>query len=261
MTYDRPTEPSSVIGVLTDGFLLYRASIRSLYVPLFLLLLFTRAGCVLGVERFPAGVGYWLIQVAFFVATFYLYGFIIAGVHFVASSDPSGFRSSLGIALRRLPTILAVYSLSALAVFAGSILLVVPMVLMGLPDILLVAILPLTVSAVLVGTTLFASLLLPITEGYGPADSFREGYFLVRRHWCRTFLVLAMLVAVIPALSTANGHVTWFLGNQFESGLVAHIAFMLTYAAFDAVITPLGVCLMYGAYQDLRLRQRGAASA
>ncbi len=261
MTYDRPTEPSSVLGVLTDGFLLYRASIRSLYVPLFLLLLFARAGCVLGVERFPSGVGYWLVQIAFFAATFYLYGFIIAGVHSAASSASSGIRLSLGIAMRRLPTILAVYSLFALAIFAGSILVVVPMVLMRLPDIFLVAILPLGVSAALVGTTLFASLLLPITEGYGPADSFREGYSLVRRHWCKTFVVLAIMVAVVRALSTANGQVTWFLGNQFESGLVAHIVSMLTYAAFDAIITPLGVCLMYGAYQDLRLRQKLMSSA
>ena len=260
MTYDRPTEPSSVLGVLTDGFLLYRASIRSLYVPLFLLLLFARAGCVFGVERFPAGVGYWTIQVAFFVATFYLYGFIIAGVHFVASSDPSGIRSSLGIAMRRLPTILAVYPLFGLALFAGFMMLVVPMVLLGLDSFFFV-LLTFAVSAALVGTALFASLLLPITEGYGPADSFREGYSLVRRHWCKTFVVLAIMVALVRALITANGQVTWFLGNQFESGLVAHIVSMLTYAAFDAIIMPLGVCLMYGAYQDLRLRQKGAASA
>lgn len=261
MTYDRPTEPSSVIGVLTDGFLLYRASIRSLYVPLFLLLLFARAGCVLGVERFPEGVGYWLVQVAFFVATSYLYGFIIAGVHSVASNDPGSIRSSLGIAMRRMPTILVVYSLFGLALFAGSMLLVAPMVLMGLPDIFLVAILPLAVSTALVGTTLFASLLLPITEGYGPSDSFRQGYFLVRRYWCRTFVVLAMMVAIVTALSTANDQVTRFLGNQFDRGLVADIVSMLAHGAFDAIITPIAVCFMYGAYQDLRLRQQGAASA
>ena len=35
MMYERPTQPSSIGGVLADGFRLYRASIRSLYVPVF----------------------------------------------------------------------------------------------------------------------------------------------------------------------------------------------------------------------------------
>ena len=261
MTYDRPTEPLSVLGVLTDGLLLYRASIRSLYVPVFLVLLFNGAGCAVAVERYSAGVGYWLLQIATFVPVFYLYGFIIAGVHFVASSDPSGIRSSLVIAMRRLPTILVVYSLGTFAILAGVMLLVVPMVLLGLRDIFFVTILTSTVSAALVGSALFASLLLPITEGYGPYDSFREGYSLVRRHWCRTFVVLAVTVAVATGLSTANYQVTWFLGNQFDSDSVANIVSMLTHAAFNAIIMPLGVCLMYGAYQDLRLRQKGVASA
>ena len=258
--YERPTEPSGILRVLTDGFLLYRASIGSLYVPLFLLLLLALAGCVAFARFYPTGVGYWLLQVLYVVATFYLYGFIIAGVHFVASNDPNDIRSLLGIATRRLPTILVVYFLSTLAIFAGGMLLAVPMILLGLRDIFLIGILPMTVSAALVGTALFASLLLPVTEGYGPFDSFREGYSLVRRHWLKTFVVLAMMVAVVTGLISANYQVAWFLGNQFDSDFVADVVPMLAQTAFNAIIMPLGVCLMYGAYQDLRLRQQSASA-
>ena len=258
MTYDRPTEPSSVIGVLTDGFLLYRASSKSLYVPVFVLALIV--GEVAVNWHSDTGALYWIRWIISWVVSIYMYGFIVARVHFVASSDPSGIRSSLGIALRRLLTVLAVYFLLTLAMLAGSMLLGVPIVLLDRDSFFLV-ILAFTVSVALVGTALFASLLLPITEGYGLYDSFREGYSLVRRHWCKTFVVLAVTAAVVMGLSTANYRVTWFLMSQFDSGLVANIVSMLTYAAFNAIIMPLGPCLMYGTYQDLRLRQNGVASA
>lgn len=258
MTYERPTDPSSVIGVLTDGFLLYRASVKSLFIPVFVLALIV--GEVAVSWHSDTGARYWIQWIASWVVSIYMYGFIVASVHFVASSDPGGIRSSLGIALRRLPTILVVYCLLALAIFAGSMLLLVPMVLLGL-DGFFGGILAVTVSAAVLAPRLFASLFLPVTEGYGLSDSFREGYALVRRHWCKTFVILAITAAVVMGLSTANYRVTWFLGSQFDSGLVANIVSMLTYAAFNAIIMPLGLCLLYGAYQDLRLRQNGVASA
>ncbi|MDE0453202.1 MAG: hypothetical protein OXI90_15725 [Gammaproteobacteria bacterium] len=258
MTYDRPTEPSGVLGVLTDGFLLYRASIRSIFLPVFVLALIV--GEVSVNWQSDTGVRYWIQWLVSWVVTIYMYGFIVASVHFVASSDPSGIRSSLGIALRRLPTIVVVYFLLMLAIFAGSMLLSVPVVLLRLASFFF-AILALAVSTALVGTALFASLLLPITEGYGPSDSLREGYSLVRRHWVKTFVVIAIAATVVTGLSSANYQVTWFLMNQIDNRLVANIVSMLTFAAFNAVITPLGPCLLYGAYQDLRLRQDGVAPA
>ncbi len=259
MTYDRPTEPSSVIGVLTDGFLLYRASIKSLYVPVFVLALMMSEVTVNW--QSDTGVSYWIRCILSWVVGIYMYGFIIASVHFLASNDPSGIRSSLGIAMRRLPTMLVVYVLFTFAIFAGFMLLMFPVVWLHLSDSFFVGVLALTVSASLVGTALFASLLLPVTKGYGPSDSFREGYSLVRRHWGKTFVVLAMTVAVVVGLNTASFRVTWMLGDQFDSDFVANMVSMLTYAAFNATIMPLGPCLLYGAYQDLRLRQNGVASA
>ena len=237
-----------------------RASGPPLYVPLFLLLLLVGEGA-LAVERYyAAGVGYWLLQVASYVATFYLYGFIIASVHFVASSDPIGIRSSLAIAMRRLPAILAVYLLFGLAVFVGYTPWMVLQVLLDLRSIVTM-ILPLIFVVLLVATALFASLILTVTEGLRPIEALRGSYSLVRRQWAKTFVVLAIMIALVTAMSIAVNQVTLALSDPFDSNLVANIVSGLTYAAFQAIIMPFGVCLMYGAYQDLRLRQNGVASA
>ena len=258
MTYIRPTEPSSVIGVLTDGFLLFRASIRSLYVSLFLLVLFVGEG-VIAVQRYYAsGAGYWLLQGVSFVAIFYLYGFIIASVHFAASSEPRGIRSSLGIAMRRLPAMLAVYVLFGLAVLVAYAPLMVLQALLDLSSIAAM-ILPLMTVVLLVATALFASPILTITEGLGPIEALRGSYSLVRRHWAKTLVVLAIMIALVTVMSIAIHEVTLAVSDPFDSDLMANIAAALTYAAFQANLMPLGVCLIYGAYQDLRLRLHLAA--
>lgn len=250
MTYKQPTEPASVLGVLTDGFLLYRASIKSLYVPVFLVVLF--AGEIAVDRHWGTGARHW-ISIVSWVVSIYLYGFIFAGLQFVASSDPMPIRSSLGIAMRRLPTLLAIYLLLALALVTCAMPLLFVLVLVWDMRELntLVMMLPLIVPGVFLGTYLFASVILPITERYGAVESLRGSYFLVRRHWAKTFVVLAVMLAVVTGLNIANYQIAWLLVDQFDNDLVS----MLTYAAFSACITPLGICLMYGVYQDLRLRQ------
>ncbi len=257
MTYARPTEPLSVLGVLTDGLLLYRASIRPpLYVPLFLLLLIVGQVSLAVEMYYAAGAGSSLLQVAFYVATFYLYGFIIASVHFVASSGPSDIRSSLTIAMHRLPAILAVYLLIGLAVFVGY----TPWMVLLDPRGIVTMTLALFVVVLLVATTLFASLILTVTEGLGPIEALRGSYSLVRRHWAKTSVVLAIIIALVTGMSIAVDKVTLALSDPFDSNLVANTVSGLTWAAFQAIVMPFGVCLIYAAYQDLRLRQNGMAS-
>ena len=261
MTYARPTEPSSVLGVLTDGLLLYRASIRPpLFVPLFLLLLIVGQVSLAIDVYYPAGARSSLLQVPFYVATFYLYGFIIASVHFVASSSPSNIRSSLTIAMRRLPAILAVYLLIGLAVYVGYTPWIVLHALLDVRGIVTMA-LALFIVVLLVATTLFASLILTVTEGLGPIEALRGSYSLVRRHWAKTSVVLAITIALVKGTSIAVDKVTLALSDPFDSNLVANIVSGLTWAAFQAIVMPFGVCLIYAAYQDLRLRQNGVASA
>ena len=62
-------------------------------------------------------------------------------------------------------------------------------------------------------------------------------------------------------MSIAVDKVTLALSDPFDSNLVANTVSGLTWAAFQAIVMPFGVCLIYAAYQDLRLRHNGVASA
>ena len=130
-----------------------------------------------------------------------------------------------------------------LGIFAGGLIL-----LMLVPMIFLVV-------------ALFASFLLPITEGYRPINSLRESYAMVSGYWWSTFAVVATATAISTAISFAINGITLFLVNLFDSNTMSNAIATLAYAAFLAIITPLSACLLYAAYQDLRLRQNGVASA
>ena len=62
-------------------------------------------------------------------------------------------------------------------------------------------------------------------------------------------------------MSFASNWITLFVANRFDSSPMANAVSTLTYAALGVIILPLSVCLMYGAYQDLRLRRNDTASS
>ena len=247
MTYARPTEPVHVVDVLIEGFRLLGAGIRSLYVPALLFALIV--GAISPIEipsRDPVqdlnfDQVYWLRLVASLVAGFYAYAVITAIVHYVASGAPEGVPSPLFIATRRFPTILAVNLMYLLAVFVGTMLLIVP--------------------GIFLFVGLYFSPMLPITEGRGPTDSIRGSLSLVRGHWRRTFAVVVITIGFGYMARVASEKAALFLADQFEGDLLSNVISTLTYAAFDAVIYSLSVCVTYALYQDLRLRQNGTASA
>lgn len=271
MTYQRPVQPSSTGIVLADGFRLYRAGLRALYVPAFCLLLvigliqwgqipYPKVG-----EGFIPSIGHFLRTLASFVTTIYMSGVMIAIVHYIASGAPSGVRSPLAIATRRFPVVLAVSALSALAISIGPLVLALLMGLLAMlgilaflgPFAIYIAVLLMLVPVIFLAVALFASLIMAVAEGHGPVKSLRESYALVRGRWWRTFALLVILTAATAVMGFAINESILFLADRFDSKAVANTVSTLTYAALQAIIWPLGVCLMYGVYQDLRLRQNG----
>ena len=268
MTYQRPTQSSSISAVLADGLSLYRAGVRSLYVPAFCLLL------VIGLiqwgqipyphieENAIPGVGHWLRFLATFVVTVFMSGVVIAIIHYIASGAPSDVRSPIAIATRRFPVVLAVSVLCALAISIGPLvlgLLVGLLAVLGLlailgtfafSAILLVVLVPVMFLAV----ALFASFIMAIAEGHGPLDSLRESYTLVRGRWWRTFALLAIITAAATLISLGANESIRFLADRFDGELVANAVSALGYAATYGIVWPMSSCLMYGVYQDLRLR-------
>lgn len=241
MTYDRPTEPLHVIDVLVEGFRLFRAGIGSLYVPALLLVLIVGLinPVVLPsrdpVESLDFDQDFWLRLVASLVAGFYMYAVITAIVHYVASGAPKGVPSPLFIATRRFPGILAVNLMFMLAVMSGAVLLIVP--------------------GIFLFVALYFSPMLPITEGKGPIDSLNGSFSLVRGHWWRTFAValITTSLAFVPGMAIEKAAL--FLADRFDGDLAANTVSRLTYAALEAVVYCLSVCITYSLYQDLRLRQ------
>ena len=239
--YARPTEPLHVVDVLVEGVRLFRAGIRSLYVPAFLLALIVGLMNPVEIPSHDPLVGlefdreYWLRFAASLVAGFYMYAVITAIVHYIASGAPRGVPSPFFIATRRFPVILAVNLLFMLAVMTGILLLIVPGVF------LLVA--------------LYFCPMLPITEGKGPIDSMRGSFALIRGNWWRTFAVAVITVAFAYMTGVASEKVALLLADPFDGDLAASAISKLTYAALEAIIYSLGVCVTYSLYQDLRLRQ------
>lgn len=241
MTYSRPTEPLHVLDVLVEGFRLLWAGIRSLYVPALLLALIVGAISPIEipsrepVESLDFDRVYWLRFAASLVAGFYMYAVITAITHYVASGAPEAVPSPLFIATRRFPTILAVNLMYMLAIFVGTLLLIVP--------------------GIFLFVALYFSPLLPITEGRGPTDSIRGSLSLIKGHWGRAFVVVVITIGFGYLASVTSEKAALFLADRFEGDLVSNTISMLTHAAFEAIIYSLSVCVTYSLYQDLRLRQ------
>lgn len=241
MTYVRPTEPLHIVDVLVEGFRLFRAGIGSLYVPALLLVLIVELINPVElpsrgpVESLDFDQDFWLRFVASLVAGFYMYAVITAIVHYIASGAPKGVPSPLSIATRRFPLILAVNLLFMLGVMSGTVLLIVPGIFLFI--------------------VLYFSPMLPIIEGKGPIDSLNGSFSLVRGHWWRTFAVALITISLAFMAGAAIEKAALFLADRFGSDLAANTVSRLTYAALEAIVYSLSVCVTYSLYQDLRLRQ------
>lgn len=241
MMYARPTEPLHVVDVLIEGFRLFRAGIRSLYVPALLLVL------IIGeidpfeipsrdsAENLDFEQDFLLRFIAFLVGVIYMYAVMTAIIHYVASGALEGVPSPLFIATRRFPTILAVNLVFMLAVLVGTLLLVVPGIYLFI--------------------ALYFSPMLPIIEGKDSTDSIRGSLALIKDHWWRTFAVVVITISIEYMALEASEEVALFLADRLDSDLAASTVSKLTYAAFEAIIYSLSICVTYSLYQDLRLRQ------
>ena len=246
MMYERPTQPSSIAEIVTDGFRLFRAGIASVCVPVFILALIIgmmnvslrpRPGVVTHVGL---GVVDWLSLLVLLAASIYMYGVVIARAHDIASGNPGDARASLDIAVRRLLAMWAIYLMSGIAIVVGTLLLIVP--------------------GIFLAVALFAGLLLPIAEEKGPIDSLRESLALVRGNWWRTLAVLAITTAILVVPSLVMGTIIVSFVLWFGTNWAGNAAWTFTYAVFMTFIVPLGTCFIYATYQDLRLRRNDVGS-
>lgn len=152
---------------------------------------------------------------------------------------------ALRYGLRRLPAMLGVTLMSAIATFAGLILCIAP--------------------GVWLYTAWAAAPAALIAEDIGPVDSLRRSYRLVSGHWWRTFglLVVAnILVTVIVSLVTAPLQFAIGFGAgvndptlPFSGGYLA--ANTIISGVLTAVTVPFLAAVIVAIYFDLRVRKEG----
>jgi len=144
----------------------------------------------------------------------------------VASLDTTGHadvNDALGVTVRRLGSLVGLVLLTALAVFFGFILLVIP--------------------GIFVAVSLVPAMAVLFLEGRGAVESFTRSFALVSGHWWQVF----WLLTIVALFGFALGFVTR------APGIAGFLLSVLT-SAILAVVQP---ALVYFIYRELRAAKGG----
>jgi len=250
--YRLPDAPLPLSGILDDGFKLFRASWKQLLpvavvaslvgaVPQLMIsgLRQVRPAQIPGIPTIGAGAV--LTFVVFVLLSVASYAVVLAGTHQAARSETVSIGAAFREGVSRSPALLGVIILCVLAIGIGLLLLLVP------GFYLMIA--------------LYPAFLLPVVERLGPIASLTRSRALVKGSWLRTAGVLTVvgliLIALLLVISFLVGlaAIPFILSKGVEQ---ATLGITLVTALVTAPLLPLGYCMMYAVYTDLRLRKDGA---
>jgi hypothetical protein len=167
------------------------------------------------------------------------YSILLAGTHQVAQSQPVSIGSAARTGVARAPALLGAYILGILAIMGGLILLVIP--------------------GLWVAVAIFPAFLVPVIERLGPIASVSRAFKLVKGSWWRTAGIVTVMFLIVAALVYALQIVSALVVLPFMSQNPRQLVTTagLLAAVLTAPLLPLGYCLMYAVYTDLRLRKDG----
>jgi len=255
----QPSQPQSIGGVLDTTFQLYKASVVKM-IPLSLLVviagspqtlyMFTQGGLSSPADPFAMlnmmkSPGYWLATAVGAIASMWMLSAAYLKVGAIGTGSDLGVGTALTRALPRLPTVVLMVILFALALMIGAILLIIPCL------ILMVSL------GLCFNTALF--------EGKGPVDALTESHRLVWGNWWRTaailtvgfiiifviYMIAAMIIGVLmPILVFGGGGTENLLLASLISGLLIGVLMSL-------LMTPFYIGLAIAIYWDLKLRKDG----
>lgn len=253
----QPAQPQSIGGVLDTTFQLYKASVVKL-IPLSLLM--ALAGSPPSIYMVTSGggnlqdpftmlammrsSGYLLAAAVSWVATLWMMSAAYLKVAAIGAGSDLGLATALQEALTRLPRILLVTILFGIALVLGTLLLIIPAI------ILLVSL-----------SLCFATALL---ADKGAVAALTESHRLVWGNWWRTLVILTVGIIVVSVIYMAVGFVfgavtpLLVLGGDVDTALlVAIISTLLIGVAASLVITPFYIAMLLAIYWDLKLRKDG----
>ncbi len=254
----QPTQPQSIGGVLDTTFQLYKASVVKM-IPLSLLTVI--AGSPTSIYAFTQGAGdpanplamfnimssvnYWLVALAGMIASVWMMSASYLKIGAIGTGGDLGLGAALQKAVTRLPTLVLMTLLFVIAIAVGSVLLVIP----GL--ILMVSL------ALCFNLALFQS--------KGPVESLTESHRLVWGNWWRTaaiftvgfivIFVIYMLAALVIGLITP--FIVFGAGGSENALLIGMIGGFLVGILMSLLVTPFYISLAIATYWDLKLRKDG----
>jgi hypothetical protein len=256
----QPSQPQSIGGVLDTTFQLYKASVVKM-IPLSLLAViagspqsiyvFTQGGLANPGDPFAmlnlmGSPGYWLATVLGAIASMWMISAAYLKVGAIGTGGDLGIGTALQRALPRLPTVILMVILFAIALTIGFVLLVIPCL------ILMVSL------GLCFNTALF--------EGKGPVDALTESHRLVWGNWWRTAAILTVGFIIIFVIYLIAGMIIGVLAPVLILGggggtenvlLITLIGGLLVGVLTSLLMMPFYVGLAIAIYWDLKLRKDG----
>lgn len=246
--YEKPTSPQSIGQVLDGTFRLTAASFRYTWLLALLAGLasyaasayqFSKGGTLMEAMLAPQDATYWTLYGAGVVLSILFFAAIYLRIDAVAGGT-AGEGGAISVALRRLPLLIVLTILYFVAIMCGTILLIVP------------------------GLILMVSLILSVPifllEDRGPVDSLTSSHRLVWGNWWRTAAILTVAAIVVVVLYFIFGFIAALVGPLVTGGdavLGAMVSLLIVLALLGIVITPFFGALVLNIYWDLKLRKEG----
>lgn len=241
--YERANSPQSIGAVLDDGFRLYRAALGKVLVLTFLASIAGQVPSVIISATGAGSAGFvaFLALLVVVLISLQLYAAVIARMDAVAEQREMSAGQALSRGASRIPALFLFSVLYMLAVAAGTLLLLIP--------------------GIILGVSLMFGFYLVVLEGQGPVEGLKSSHTLVWGNWWRTMVIVSVATIIMMTAYILVGVLAGFAyaltGGTNPDALLPFIELVLV-PILGAVVAPLFYALTLATYYDLRLRRSGA---
>ena len=241
--YENPTAPASIGGVLDNGFKILRACFGKV-VGISILASFSGQIPSMMLQNSIDADGLPQLGISFGIAFIFsmliaviFYGAIVGRIHSIYRGKELTIAETFGLGFSCMLPLLFCMLLYGLAVAGGSLLLLVPGILLAV-------------------SLMFAPYILVI-EGAGIIASLRQSHKLVWGYWWRTSAIVGIAGFIMIVAYVLIGIVAGiaFVMNSASGGF--SLIETLATGLLGGAITPLFYSLTMAAYYDLKLRRGG----
>lgn len=243
--YERPDAPASIGGVLDNGFKLLKASFGKVVgISILANLTSQLPGAAmmtsLDVDGTPqGGMGVLIVVLIAMLFSIIFYGAIVGRMHAVHANRELTVGESMALGLSCMLPLVGLFLLYGLAVTAGSILLLIPGVILAV-------------------SLMFAPYIVVIDRA-GILDSLKQSHKLVWGYWWRTTAIVSVAGIIVMVCYVLVGLVVGIAVavNPNAIGAGTSVSEIALTGLLGGVVTPIFYALSLSVFYDLRLRREG----